>query len=89
MCKNVDLVSNSKPFIPTARVVPMDLHFNTTAITQVGSTAKRSMVVLPSAKHKQQKVAIGDDAGVVTCLTAKKGVYEVPKQYRGRRRRRS
>ncbi len=77
----------------TARVVPMDLHFNTIAITQVGSTAKRSMVVLPSAKHKQQKVAIGDDTGVVTCLTAKKGVYEVTrvgaKQIGSRGRRRS
>jgi hypothetical protein len=53
-----------------------ELYFNTTAITQVGSTAKRTTIVLPSAQRKQQKIAVGDDTGVITCFTAKRGVYE-------------
>lgn len=51
--------------------------FASTQVAQVGATGRRTLAVLPSAKHKQQKIAVGDDTGVVTCFTAKKGVHEV------------
>ena len=51
--------------------------FVSAQVAQVGATGRRTLAVLPSAKHKQQKIAVGDDTGVVTCFTAKKGVHEV------------
>ena len=55
----------------------MEAAFSSQQVTQVGATARRTTVVLPSAARKQQKIAVGDHTGVVTCFTAKRGVHEM------------
>jgi hypothetical protein len=56
----------------------MEANFSSQQIAQVGATGRRTTIVLPSAARKQQKIAVGDHTGVVSCFTAKKGVFEVP-----------
>lgn len=51
----------------------MDLSLGRFDLWSVGSNNRNCLKVLPSAKAKKQKVVIGDDTGVATCLTVKKG----------------
>ena len=43
----------------------------------MGTMNVRTLIVLPSAREKEQKIVIGDDRGTVTCFKAKRGMIEV------------
>eukprot|EP00742_Colponemidia_sp_Colp-10_P003875 GILJ01004126.1.p1 GENE.GILJ01004126.1~~GILJ01004126.1.p1 ORF type:complete len:722 (+),score=149.58 GILJ01004126.1:87-2252(+) len=51
----------------------MDLSLARVDLTQVASTARKTLKVLPSSKKKNQAVVVGDDAGIVTCFSMRKG----------------
>eukprot|EP00743_Colponemidia_sp_Colp-15_P004203 GILK01004535.1.p1 GENE.GILK01004535.1~~GILK01004535.1.p1 ORF type:complete len:722 (-),score=169.57 GILK01004535.1:175-2340(-) len=51
----------------------MDLSLARLDLTQVASTARKTLKVLPSSKKKNQAVVVGDDAGIVTCFSMRKG----------------
>jgi Bardet-Biedl syndrome 7 protein len=54
-----------------------DLRVHRQDLFQVGSVAKGTLAVLPVGKKKQQKVAVGDDNGIITVFYVKKGQSEV------------
>lgn len=51
----------------------MEINLSPTFYTQVGTTSAQTMKLLPSSRRGQQKVAIGDQNGVLTCFGMKRG----------------
>jgi Bardet-Biedl syndrome 7 protein len=59
-------------FLVVLRYV-MELQFSPVFYIKVESTSPQTMAVLPSSKKAAQKVAVGDQSGVLTCFGVKKG----------------
>ena len=55
----------------------MDLDIHRIDFIQLRPMGRNTLCVLPLAKKKQQKVAVGDDSGVVTVFYMKKGETQV------------
>ena len=55
----------------------MDIPLGRFDLYTVGSNNRNCLKVLPSQKAKRQKVVIGDDSGVASCINVKKGQTEV------------
>ena len=46
----------------------MELTLNRQDLVQISATCRKTMLLLPSAKKRQQKVVVGDDTGSVLCF---------------------
>lgn len=55
----------------------MDLELGRFVLCTVGANNHACMQVLPSSKNKKQKVVIGDNTGVITCVGIRKGNADV------------
>ncbi|DBB10076.1 hypothetical protein WJX82_004052 [Trebouxia sp. C0006] len=51
----------------------MEISLHRFDVLQTGATAQDSLKVLPQGQNRQQKLAVGDSAGVVQCVSVKKG----------------
>ena len=57
--------------------IMLALNLNKVNYMQVGCTSNKSMTVIPSTKGHQQKVAVGDFDGVITCFGIKKHLPQI------------